>query len=97
MARLKVDTDSMQKLDSNLKKWLSSTARTMTDMRDLVYTLDASWEGANHDAFMESFKARKDAVKANSLTIERFSESLSKATRLYMELESEVADTVSKL
>ena len=97
MARLKVDTDSMQRLDTNLKEWVSGTARAMTEMRDMVQTLDATWEGANHDSFMASFEERKEAVKAQALTIEKFSDSFSNASRLYMELESEVADTVGKL
>ena len=97
MARLKVDTDSMQRLDANLQEWIGSTANEMTNMRDLVRTLDASWEGGNHDSFMSAFEERKEAVKAQALTIKKFSESFSKAVKLYMELESEVAETVAKL
>ena len=97
MARLRVDTDSMQKLDANMKEWLASSADAMTKMRDSVGTLDGVWEGDNHEAFRQSFEERKDAVKAAALTIEKFSDSLSQAARLYMELEAEVADTVGKL
>lgn len=97
MARLRVDTDSMQRLDTSMQGWISDTAQTMSQMRDLVATLDESWEGSNHDEFVESFQTRKDGVKAQALTIEKFSDSLSQAARLYMELESEVADTVAKL
>ncbi len=97
VARLKVDTDSMQRLEQSMKEWIFETADSMSRMRDLVATLDASWEGLNHDSFMESFEARKDNVKAQALTIETFSDALTQASRLYMELESEVADTVAKL
>lgn len=97
MARLRVDIDSMAKLDTSLKEQIAETAESMKQMRDLVQTLDASWEGTNHDEFMESFRARKDDVKAKSLTLEQFSASLSQAVLLYRELESEVAETVSKL
>lgn len=97
MAKLRVDTDSMQRLETSMKQWIADTAETMKQMRDLVETLDASWEGDNHDTFVETFQARKTSVKAQALTIEAFADSLSQASRLYMELESEVADAVSKL
>jgi uncharacterized protein YukE len=80
-----------------MQEWVSDTADIMKRMRDTVETLDASWEGSNHDEFKESFASRKDAVKAKALTIEKFSDSLAQASRLYMELESEVADTVGSL
>lgn len=97
MARLRVDTDSMQKLSTSMQEWVSNTADIMRRMRDSVETLDASWEGSNHDDFKQSFAERKEAVKAKALTIEKFSDSLAQASRLYLELESEVADTVSSL
>ena len=97
MARLRVDTDSMQKLGQSMNDWIAETAVVMTRMREQIETLDATWEGENHDTFVQQFAERKDAVKAQALTIESFADSLQQAARLYMELESEVADTVSKL
>lgn len=97
MARLKVDTDSMRQLSTSMSEWIAETAETMVQMRDLVATLDSSWEGGNHDTFMESFEQRKDSIKAQALTIETFAESLSQASRLYLELESAVADEVATL
>lgn len=97
MARLKVDTDSMQTLERNLREWISDTANAMKAMRDEVAKLDESWEGSNHDTFVATFAERKDAVKAHATTLESFSESLTQATKLYMELEEEVAQVVSGL
>ena len=97
MAKLRVDTDSMQKLDTNMQSHISEAADLMKQMRDSVAELDASWEGTNHDSFKESFASRKEAVKGAALTIEAFSQSFTQAVRLYMELEAEVAETVSKL
>lgn len=97
MSRLRVDTDSMQKLDTNLKEWVEETASLMKQMRESTEALHATWEGLSYDEFMQSFTERKEAVKAKALTLEKFSGSFSQAVRLYLELEQEVADTVSTL
>lgn len=97
MARLKVDTDSMQSLAKSMTEWIAETAQTLTQMRELVASLDATWEGGNHDTFVESFEKRIENVRAQRLTIEKFAESLEAASKLYMELETEVAEEVAKL
>lgn len=97
MSRLRVDTDSMQRLETSLKEWVEQTADIMKQMRDTVGTLDTSWEGTSHDTFVQSFEQNKEAVKAKAITLEEFADSFGQAVRLYMELESEVADVVSTL
>lgn len=97
MAKLKVDTEAMRKVDETLEASVADMARLMTAMRDEVAGLDGSWEGPNHDAFVSDFERRKEVVKAHGLALERFVASFGQAVRLYQQLEDELVRAVSVL
>ena len=97
MAKLKVDTEAMRKVDETLEASVTDMARLMTAMRDEVAGLDGFWEGPNHDAFVSDFERRKLAVKARGLALERFVASFGRAVRLYQQLKDELARAVSVL
>ena len=97
MARVRVDTDSLGSVARTIDDCVAQTAELMSKMRTSVHELDKTWVGDNHDTFMKEYDQNKDAIKLHGLAMEKFSDSMNQAVKLYQKLEEEIASVVAKV
>ena len=95
MKTMKVSTGSIDDARKRAEEEVENFSEMLEKMHVGVEELNASWEGGNHDEFVETFAERyKQMVKAVEL-LRGYLKSLASASKAYGNCESEVSKLAS--
>lgn len=93
---IEVSTEGMSGIRSSAYDTFDDVLRaSLTSMTLSVEALNATWEGPNHQGFVEAYKVRKDDLDAFHDALGAFLRAWSEAYREYNTCESDVASMIS--
>lgn len=94
MADIEVDTSEISALEKKIESAVEGLDENLGNMYRSVSELNDTWEGPNHDEFVENFENRYLNMKELEKSLKSYLKALRKARKTYAKCESEVFQIV---
>lgn len=94
MADLDVNTSEMSALENKLESAIESLHENLGNLYTSVNELNATWEGPNHDEFVENFENRYLNMTELEKSLKSYLKALKKAKKTYTQCEEDVSQIV---
>ena len=88
MKQIVVNTESMRATHKTCMSQVETLRTALKEMQASVDSLNATWEGGNHDDFEETFKARYAAMEGLVVSIDEYLKVFDSAIDSYEACES---------
>ena len=95
MKQVKVNTDSIRHCHREASSRLENLRSVLGSMHKSVDELNETWEGANHNQFVEEFENLYGNMEQVCNTLDSYLTSVNESAQLYETCDSEIASLVS--
>lgn len=94
MADLEVDITEMSALEKKLESAIETLHENLGNLYTSVNELNGTWEGPNHDTFVENFENRYLNMEELEKGLKSYLKALKKARKSYTQCEEDVLQIV---
>lgn len=96
MADMEVNLSSIAGMEKTLAEAIETLEENLSNMYGSVSELNKTWDGPNHDAFVEEFENRHLDMRELNKSLRSYLRALKKAQKTYAECEETVFQIVKR-